>query len=121
MKDYGENKKSSYFKYQDLNNLYGWAMSQKLPICSYKWVKNISQFGEGFLRNYNEDSHVGCYLEVDVQYPGKLCKLHNDLSFLPQIMKIEKIEKVVNSSEMKFKGTQLSGYRLEFGNERFPV
>ena len=32
MKDYDKNKESSYFKYWDANNLYGWAMSKKLTV-----------------------------------------------------------------------------------------
>ena len=32
MKDYDENKKPSYIHYWDVNNLYGWTMSQKLPV-----------------------------------------------------------------------------------------
>ena len=57
--------------------------------------KNTSQFNEDFIKNYNEESHEGYFLEVDVQYLEKLHELHNDLPFLPERMKIEKIEKLV--------------------------
>ena len=39
MKKYDKNKKSSYNQYLDANNLYGWAMSQKLPVDSFRWKK----------------------------------------------------------------------------------
>ena len=32
MKDYDKYKESSYLKFWDLNNLYGWAKLQKLPV-----------------------------------------------------------------------------------------
>ena len=38
---------------------------------------------------------VGYFLEVDIQYPENLHNLHNDLHFLPERMKIEKVEKLV--------------------------
>ena len=44
--------------------------------------RNIS-FNENFIKNYNEDSDIGYFLEIDVQYPGKLHDLHNDSPFLP--------------------------------------
>ena len=37
--------------------------------CLYKWVEDISEFDESAIKNYNEESDEGCFLEVDVQYP----------------------------------------------------
>ena len=65
-------------------------MSQKLPVNNFKWIWDTSQFNKDFIKNYNEESNEGYFLEVDVQYPEKLHELHNDLSFLPERMKIEK-------------------------------
>ena len=39
MKDIDKNKISSFLEYLDANNLYGWAMSQKLPVGDFKWIK----------------------------------------------------------------------------------
>ena len=46
-------------------------------------------------KNYNEGSNEGYFLEVDVKYLEKLHKLQNDLPFLPERMRIEKVEKLV--------------------------
>ena len=74
-----KNKKSSYLKYWDVNNLYGWAMSQNLPVNNFEWIKRTFQFNEHFIKNYNEESDKGYFLQVDIQYPEKLQELHNDL------------------------------------------
>ena len=97
MKDYDENRQSSYLKHWDVNNLYGWAMSQKLPVNKFEWVAETSQFNEYFIKNYNEKSDEGYLLEVDVQCPEKLHEVHNDLPFLPERMKLGKIEKLVTN------------------------
>ena len=39
MKNYDKNKESSYIQYLDANSLYGWAMSQNLPVEGFKWKK----------------------------------------------------------------------------------
>ena len=93
MKDYDKNKEPSYIQYWDVNNLYGCAMSQKLPVNNFKWIKDTSQFNEDFIKNYNEESDKGYFLEVDVQYLEKFHELHNNLPFLPRRLKIGKIEK----------------------------
>ena len=42
----------------------------------FKWVENTSQFNKDFIKNYNEDSDDGYFLDVDVQYREKLQDLH---------------------------------------------
>ena len=95
MKDYVKNKEPSYIQYWDVNNLYGWAMSQKLDVNNFEWIKDTFQFNEDFIKNCNEESDEGYFLDVDVQHLEKLHELHNDLPFLPERMKIEKVEEVV--------------------------
>ena len=72
MKNYDKNNESSYIKNLDANNLYGWAMSQKLPVNSFKWVEKLSRLNEIFIKNYNENSDIGYFLEVDIDYWKKL-------------------------------------------------
>ena len=60
-------------------------------------MNKASQFNEDFIKGYNEESDEGYFLEVDVHYPKKLHELHNDLPFLLERMKIEKIEKLVTN------------------------
>ena len=61
-----------------------------LPSGGFKWFKETCKFNEDFIKSYNNDRDEGYFLEVDVQYPEDLHKLHNDLPFLPERMKIEK-------------------------------
>ena len=65
---------------------------QKLPVNNLKWIKNIFQFNEDFIENYNEERDEGYFLEVDVQYLKKLHEVHNDLLFLHDKIKIRKVE-----------------------------
>ena len=71
MKNYDKNKEFSYMQYLDANNLYRWAMFQKLPVNGFKWV----------IKNYDEDSDEGYIFEVDVKYPRRLHDLHSDYHF----------------------------------------
>ena len=66
MKDYDKNKESSYLKYWNANNLYGWALSQKLPVNEFEWIEETSQFDKDFIKSYNEESDKGYFLEVNV-------------------------------------------------------
>ena len=68
MQDHDKNKESLYLKYWDVNNLYGWAISQRLPVDSFKCVENISQFNKDLLQNCNEDSDAGHFFEISKNY-----------------------------------------------------
>ena len=57
MKNYDKNIISLYLEYLDANNLYGWGMSQKLPVNGFKWIKKLSKFNENLIKNYNENSN----------------------------------------------------------------
>ena len=80
-----------------MNNLYGWAMSQKLPGNGFKWVEDLSKFSEYFGKVIMKKLVKDFFFEVDVQYLENLYNLHNDLPFLPETRKIEKIEKLVSN------------------------
>ena len=97
MKDYDKNKESSYIQYLDPNNLYGAAMSKKLPMKGFKWMDDTSRIGEEFIKVYDENSNKGCVLEVDVNYPQELYDIHCDMSFLPERMVLNKTKKLVRN------------------------
>ena len=101
MKNYDKNIESSYLMYLDANKLYWWAMSQKLPVNGFEWVEDLSQFKEDFIKSYDNNSHIGYFLEVDVEYPKKLSNLLKDLPVLPERKKVEKYSELVCNAQDK--------------------
>ena len=83
MKNYDPQKESSYITYLDANNLYGWAMSQKLPTGDFRWIPSPDSIN---LDSYDENSAKGLILEVDLEYPPELHHLHNDYPLAPEKM-----------------------------------
>ena len=60
-------KISSYLQYWDLNNLYDWAMSQRLPVNCLSGSKILLNLMKVSLKNYKQESNEGYSLKVDVQ------------------------------------------------------
>ena len=58
--DYDPKKPSTFISYLDMNNLYGWAMSEYLPYEGFKWLKNVDEFD---VMSVNEKSPIGYFLE----------------------------------------------------------
>ena len=105
MKNYDKNIEPSYLEYLDANNLYGWVMSQKLPINGFKRVKKeeLSKCNEDVIKNYDENGNIGYFLEVDIDYLKQLFNFHKDLPFLSESKKVNKVEKCICDIEDKKK------------------
>ena len=71
-------------------------MSEKLPMNGFKWLSDISGINKKFVKSYDKKNSDKDYmLEVDVDYPSKLHRLHSDMPFLPEKMEIDKTQKLV--------------------------
>ena len=81
MYDYDPKKPSTFILYLDMNNLYGWAMSEYLPHGGFKWLKNVDEFD---MMSTSEKSLIGYFLNVDLEYPDELHGLHNDYPLTPE-------------------------------------
>ena len=71
---YDSRKKSVFLQYLDAKNLYGYAMSQKLPLDVYE-LDNIEKFTSYFVKNYDVNGDKGYLLEVD-SLIQKNCMVH---------------------------------------------
>ena len=87
MKEYDEKAPSKHIMYLDVNNLYGWAMSQYLPNGNFKWMtdKEIEEINLG---KYKANDKKGLIPEVDLEYPQELHDLHNDYPVCPEKVKV---------------------------------
>ena len=58
-------------------------MCEKMPVDGFKWIEkdDLLKFTQKFIKNYDKNSHIGYFFEVDVEYPKSLHKLHSDLPF----------------------------------------
>ena len=95
MKDFDESKPSSFIQYLDANNLYGWAMSQKLPTHGFKWIDVDKTKVLKLLQK--KDANRGFIFEVDLDYPKSLWDSHNDDPLAPEKLKVDKIDKLICS------------------------
>ena len=100
MANYNSDKPSTYIQYLDANNLYGWAMSQSLPTHGFKWMKNLTK--ETLMDILEKANHSmsnlgrkGYIFEVDLEYPHKLWKSHNDYPLAPEKMIVNGVEKLI--------------------------
>ena len=103
-KGYNKNLPSKYLMYLDANNLYGCAMSEKLPTHGFKWLSGGEMkklFNNQVLQVWEK---IPCILEVDLEYPENLHDLHNDYPFCPEKVKCKNgVKKLIPNLRNKTK------------------
>ena len=112
---FDKNKPSKYIMYLDANNLYGCAMSKKLPTHGFKWLTG------GEMENLYENqilqvwNKTPCILEVDLEYPKKMHNLHNDYPLCPEGVKCKNgVEKLIPNLRDKKKYVLYSIIKILF-------
>ena len=86
LKSYDPKQESKHITYLDANNLYVYAMSKFLPTSGLKWIHPK----EFHLKKYTSNSSRGSVLEVDLEYPKELLKLHSDYRLAPDKIEIKR-------------------------------
>ena len=105
---YDPETQQSFIKFVDANNLYGWAMSQFLPLGNFKWVdrlksdvpaitngtdgeKSMKEW-ENDIKTLHDEADTGYVFDVDLEYPENLHldPMHDNFPLAPESFKIEK-------------------------------
>ncbi|XP_050498751.1 uncharacterized protein LOC126884985 [Diabrotica virgifera virgifera] len=92
MSTYDPTQPSKYIMYLDVNNLYGWAMSEYLPFGGFKWIEDVTKFGLASKSTKLPKGHIdimsipnaakeGYFFQVDLEYPLELHDKHKDFPF----------------------------------------
>jgi hypothetical protein len=82
--NYDPSKPTNYIMYFDMNNLYGCAMTENLPISNFGFIDNPSI--EDIL-TVTKDDEWGAFVEVDLEYPPELHDEHNDFPLAAERIK----------------------------------
>ena len=89
MEGYDLQKPNSHILYLDADNLYGWAMSQLLPVSNIRSVEDCDRLAAS-IGDHPSDSPEGLILEVDVGYPEEPHEAHNAYPLAPERMVVQK-------------------------------
>ena len=85
--------KDEYIFFCDLNNQYGWAMSQNLPTCNFEWTNDFfiedTEAIQDKILNLADDSSTGFIFEVDLKYSEDFHRLHNEFPLCPEQIEIK--------------------------------
>ena len=113
LKNYKPSEESVYLSYLDANNLYGYAMNSKLPMCDFQWCKS-DEIRTIDWYSIDTEEDFGYILEVDLEYPENLHDFHNDFPLAP-------VKRKISNNELGFYQEQLLDEMKSLGYKRIPV
>ncbi|XP_065198485.1 uncharacterized protein LOC135830026 isoform X1 [Sycon ciliatum] len=87
LSEYNPDEPSSFIQYLDANNLYGWAMSQPLPVSDFCFEAVTDDLLETVL-DHPMDSSTGYMVECDLRIPDGVHDMMNDYPLAPEQMKV---------------------------------
>lgn len=82
---YDPTKPSSYLIYLDVNNLYGHAMTDYLPLNNFQWHENMDT--DAILDMVKKNPTIGCIIEADLKYGQELHDQHSDYPLCGESMR----------------------------------
>ena len=94
--------------YEDVNNLYGWSMSQYLPTGDFHEIKVTRSNSKTILRTPDNNEH-GFLIECDLEYPNSIHKKTKYFPFLPEkkTVKVEDFSPYMTTNKPeKYKPTE---------------
>ena len=80
----------SHLLFVDSNNLYGMAMSEKMPVGNFRWEKdeNVELIDEEWVKRFAENGDEGCFLEVDLEIPERIHDETSDYPLCPEKIEV---------------------------------
>ena len=87
LQNYNPSAPDSYIMYLDANNLYGYAMSEPLPVGGFKFL-NADERRKLNIMSIGEDDEIGYIFDVDLEYPKYLHESHNDYPLAPESFEV---------------------------------
>ncbi len=104
LEGYDPSQPTTWIKGLDANNLYGYAMSEYLPLRGFKWVP-VEELRAidwtNYLENGSTPGSIGYILKVDLKYPADIHDRDNDFPFAPERLVVQEKWKSAKQIELK--------------------
>jgi len=81
------NLPTTYITYSDVNNLYGKAHSEPLPVSGFRFLDE-SKLKDFDVMSISADSEHGYIVECDLTYPTHIHDAHSDYPLAPEHLTI---------------------------------